>query len=189
MSFKTSALFCLLLTLLTACSADPGCRIQGSCTDESYRGVRLQNLDGSEISSTAVSGTEFSFLIDEDIRDAYMAELLFFNTADSTDYVVVPVGIENGTVTISYGASFKISGTPLNKKVYAFLSGMSRLRDEVTSPQRTVAVSEIPNEFSHFYCRSITLNYDNPLGAYIFDRYGSRLLGEDRTMAEQSLKR
>ena len=188
-TFKTSTLLCLVLLLISACSEKPGCHIKGTCSDSNYQTVRLIDLDDKEIATTTVSGKEFSFSLDQEIIQPYMAEVILVNRDDSEDFVTIPVGIENGTIKILYGASFKIKGTPLNEKVQAFISGMSRLRDEVTSPDRTIPVSEIAGEFSHYYCRSITLNYDNPLGAYIFERYGSHLTDEDRAQAEQSLKK
>lgn len=188
-TFKTLSLLGLLLMLLASCSEKPGCRIEGTCTDGSYQAVRLVGLDGTELGSARISGTEFSLSLDQEITRPYMAEVLLLSDSDPEDFVTIPVGMENGTVRITYGKSFRIKGTPLNEKVQAFISGMSRLRDEVTSPDRTVPVSEIAGEFSHFYCRSITLNYDNPLGAYIMKQYGSHLTDEDRAQAEQSLRK
>lgn len=189
MSFKVSSLLLLIVALLSACSTKPGCNISGVCKDDSYKLVKLVSLEGAHLESTFIHNSKFSLSIDQDIPASFICEIYLVQSSDTTDFVTIPVGIENGNVKITYGENFKISGTPLNDKIHAFLSGLSHLRDQVTSPARTIAVSEIPNEFSHYYCKSILLNYDNPLGEYIFDRYGIHLLGDDKTQAEQSLKR
>lgn len=189
MSFKASAILCLFVMLLTACTDESGCRISGVCSDDTYKQARLCTLDGRELGTSAIKGSDFSFLVEGDILEPYMGVIYLLNPSDSLDYVDIPVGVENGSVRIRFGKSFKISGTPLNDKIQVFLSGLSQLRDAVTSPDRTVSVDQIPAEFSHYYSKSIVLNYDNPLGEYILRSYGSHLLGDDKAQAEQSLKR
>lgn len=189
MSFKASAIIGLLLMLIVSCSDKKGLEINGTCTDSSFSVARFVKLDGTLISQTKITGSDFSFSIPEPIETSSIGEVILINPKDTTDCIRIPVGIENGRVNIKLGSSFKISGTPLNEKIYTFVSGLSRLRYEVTKTDSEIPVTEIKNAFSSFYCKSIVLNYDNPLGEYIFRSYGSHLLGDDKTQAEQSLKR
>lgn len=188
-TFKAFVVTGIVMMLLNACSGKVGCSIEGNCTDPNYQMVMLRQLDGKDIASAQVSGNAFSFAFDKVISHPYICEMLLVNVNDKEDYVAFPVGIENGTVKVTYGKMFKISGTPLNNKIYTFFSGLNDLRESLSKPDSQVALSDINNEFSHYYCKCISLNFDNPLGQYIFDRYGVHLQGDDKSVAEQSLNK
>lgn len=188
-SFKISALLGLFLILIVSCNNMKGIEITGKCTDTTYTSAKLAKLDGTVISQVQFNGSDFHVSLPDPIETPSICELILINPNDPEDFAAIPVGMENGKVNILFGSSFKISGTSLNDKIYAFLSGLSKLRNDVTKADREIAISDIPNAFSLFYSKSIVLNYDNPLGAYIYSKYGNHLLGEDKIQAEQSLKR
>ena len=180
----------VLTVLLVSCGGrSEGCHISGRCTADPYSIAVFSSLGGEVIDSVAIIGERFAFEVDGRIDEPYLNLVILRNPDDAEDYVEIPVGIENGEVRISYGECFRTGGTPLNDKVMVFYSGLSQLRDEVTSPERKVAVDEIPAEFSHYYLRSIGYNTGNPLASYIYDSYGSHLLGDDLAKARQVLNK
>ena len=180
----------LALLLLSSCgSRTEGCSISLRSTAEPYGIALFETLDGTLIDSVSISSGEVEFEVSGNIAEPYLCMIRLVNPGDAEDTVDIPVGIENGDVSISYGERFLIGGTPLNESIMVFFSGLSRLRDRVTSPGTDIDACDIPAEFSRYYLGSISYNAGNPLGEYIFGNYGSHLLGDDRQKAARALKK
>lgn len=178
------------LVLLSSCSGrTEGCRISLTSTAEPYGIALFETLDGTLIDSVGIGSGNVEFEVSGSIAEPYLCMIRLVNPDDAEDTVDIPVGIENGDVRISYGETFRTGGTPLNESVMVFFSGLSQLRDRVTSPDTEVAIADIPAEFSHYYLGAISYNAGNPLGEYILDRYGSHLLGDDMEKASKVLKK
>ena len=180
----------LALVLLSSCGGrTEGCRISLSSTAEPSGKALFETLDGTLIDSAGISGGKAEFEVGGSIAEPYLCMIRLVNPDDTEDTVDIPVGIENGEVRISYGETFRTGGTPLNESVMVFFSGLSQLRDRVTSPDAGVAAADIPAQFSRYYLNAISYNAGNPLGEYIHDRYGIHLLGDDARKATKALKK
>lgn len=189
---STAVLFVALISLLAfaSCSKTDGCTIEGKCTASQYTSAVLSQLDGSVIDSLTLDNGKFRFCLDQTVTDPYITNVYLLNPADVEDFVVIPVAVENGIVNINYGDEyFTISGTSLNKQIMTFYNGLSRLQDKVTNPENGIAPGQIVPEFSKFYLNAIAMNKSNAFGKYIYENYGSHLVGGDKEQAEKILKK
>lgn len=184
-----SAVAVLLLAVSCSSPSENGFTLKGRCTDINYRSALLID-DEEHISDTLTfEGTEFSYHADDVPEVAKVSVVRLLNPEDEEDYVDIPVGIEKGTVRLSFGERFQIGGTPMNEKIMIFLRSMTDLRAEATSPERKIAIADIPGEFSKLYCNYIVLNADNALGQYIYRQYGSHLIEQDLATATSALNK
>lgn len=135
-------------------------------------------------------------LKDIDSCDIVHGQFAFIGSIDSTrianiymdDDVLLPVVLENGDITIKIdNTQHAIGGTPLNDKLYTFLTGFVQLQNEavelvhkqnqaymngsdmdVVNRQLAEQDAEIARKLDKLITSFIVDNFDNVLGPYVF---------------------
>lgn len=171
-----------LLIALTACSGNAvkrGCRIKGETSFKEYQTVYLVSPSGNRIDSCEVKDGEFYFEEADSIGTPYVATLQMTAEEDSTDQLIMPVAIENGTVKVGLGEYIQLSGTPLNVRLKEFLDALQHCKDGVEAKDGITA-EEISRVFSEFYKQQILSNKDNAIEQFIYNSYGTHLNAADK---------
>lgn len=174
--------FAVLGIWLTACSetaAKSGCRIEGQTSFNEYKTVYLVNTSGLQTDSSKIEDGHFYLEISENITKPYVATIQMVAERDSTDQLIMPVAIENGTVNIVLDEYIKLSGTPLNTRIKEFLDALQHCKDGVINKKQTTP-EEVSEIFSQFYKQQILSNKGNAVGRYIYDNYGLHLNATDK---------
>lgn len=166
------------LAALAGCAEDTatrGCRIDGSITlDGGFTTAVLTAADGSRVDSCRIVDGQFTLSDTTHIARPYMATLLVAGAPDPSDRLCMPVAVENGTVKVGLNEYILLDGTPLNKRVKAFLDALQQCKDGV-SAQPDITAEKVKEIFSDFYVQQILSNRGNALGRYIYDKYGVHL--------------
>lgn len=119
-----------LLTLLTLASCSSTYNIQGTSN--------VPTLDGRMLFLKAYDGTDLKNI---DSCDIVHGEFHFSGTLDSTKLVtlfmddegLMPVVLESGDITIKIdNTQQKVTGTPLNEKLFSFIEKYKQLESEVS---------------------------------------------------------
>lgn len=171
-------IFLLLLVCLCSCSSGPkGCVIKGNVKAEGYEGKMVYLCDPytqAACDSISVRDGKFNFDLGEQPPAVLLLKLK--SSADDSFPITLPVVTENGTVKVVLGEVVLTSGTPLNDKLQDFLLAVDRFSNKMSKSGE--GVENIRTEFMHLLETSILQNKDNPVGAYIFRAYSSRLTPE-----------
>lgn len=110
----------------------------------------------------------------------YLGFLRFYNPADPTDVIELPVAIEGGEVTVDLKSLPGAVGTPLNEKLYDFIVERNRLNvlyDPSRNPDLTL--DDLQKAYSTFYVEQINKS-EKIVGDFLEDSYGVHILPGDR---------
>lgn len=168
---------------LAACAgnntARQGCAIEGTLAFSEYKTVYLMDEHGTPTDSCEVKDGKFRFEKAQPIEKPYVAILHMAAEGDPTDWMEMPVAIENGTVTVGLDEYIRLEGTPLNARIKAFLDALQHCKDGMDD-RTDVTLEEIGELFSAFYKQQILSNKENAVGAYIYRNYGLHLVEKDK---------
>lgn len=181
---KKNILFLSLITLvalLSACSADPGCKIQGFAQDKGFEGKTVFLLDplndDKVCDSTVVKQGKFTFSDPKNIDAPYVRVISV--SEDNTGLASrLPVVFENGEVEAVMGDVVCTSGTDLNDKMQDFLLAVNKLSATMMLDENCT-VDQIKGKFAAFLKENITEHADNIIGVYICKAYQSSLTEAD----------
>lgn len=177
-----------LLMALAACSdtsVRPGCRIKGESSFKEYKTVYLVAPAGNRIDSCQVQDGKFYLETADTISSPYVATIQMTAEEDSTDQLIMPVAIENGTVKVGLGEYIQLSGTPLNARLKEFLDALQHCKDGVETNEGITA-EEVSSIFSEFYKQQILSNKDNAIGQFIYACYGTHLNAADKEQIQSN---
>lgn len=186
----------LFLLLLASCfawigcgnpsSAISGCRIDVSVDYPDFTSGLLKTSSGEILDSLTVTDGHFS-LERKDSLMPYVALICLCNDKDSSDWMNMPVVIENGIVEVSLGNQIKTSGTLLNHALQEFLNALQATAENLRSRIPNVKPDDVNAVFSQLYKQQILENKNNVVGRYIFENYGNHLTNEDMELVKAAL--
>lgn len=189
-------LFFLQITVIAAAAALTSCGgapVQSPCSVEvfiplkQYTEVSLMDQHGKLIDSTlTLSNDSIRFTRDDIKAMPYMAKLCIVNPNDSLDILYMPLVIEGGTVKVEISDVLNLEGTPDNRALLKFIKAKNSFAANYQNPDHDL--EKLNRDYSKFYSDQMILNYDNVVGRYIYDAYGSLLTPEDEQRVKEKLK-
>mgnify|MGYP002622043221 CR=1 FL=1 len=174
-----------LVTVLVMTSCAESYNIQGSST--------VSSLDGSKLYLKAVKDQELKNIDSCDVihgkfRFAGLLDTIRMASLYMDDESIMPVVVEKGEIEIKIdNASQRVSGTPLNDKLYEFITLHNQLNNEmgelshkqsqmlldgidedVINQQLSVEAARIAQQEDSLVTNFIVDNFDNVLGPGVF---------------------
>lgn len=175
---------------LASCGGAPvksECRVEVWSPVERYSEVALLDSRGAVIDSTlSVVNDSIRFTRNDIDEMPYVAVIRLVNPADSIDMVYMPIVVEGGTVALTLGDEISLGGTDDNSAMFRFLKAKNSFTSHYANPGNDL--EQLERDYSKFFADQILLNFDNVVGRYIYDTYGSQLIAEDRARVEEKNK-
>ena len=174
-----------LMTVLVMTSCAESYNIQGSST--------ISSLDGSKLYLKAVKDQEFKNIDSCDVihgkfRFAGLLDTVRMASLYMDDESIMPIVVEQGEIEIKIdNTSQRVSGTPLNEKLYGFITLHNQLSNEmnelshrqsqmllegidedVINQQLNLEAARIAQQEDSLVTNFIVENFDNVLGPGVF---------------------
>lgn len=154
-------------------------------------------LIAAGISASAAVNYKVTLPLTED-EDGLTAYIIDFDTSDKIDSTIVDNGtavfegsvekpvfasiildgnraglfvLENGDITITFGQSYRVGGTPTNDAFLAFLTEHEDFFNKINKDGKNLTNEQrlaIINKYKNFSSQTLKENIDNPLGYYLF---------------------
>lgn len=176
--------------VMSSCGGAPvksECNVEVYSPIARYSEVVLLDSHGAVLDSTLrVVNDSIRFSRNDIDEMPYVAVIRMVNPADSIDMVYMPVVIEGGTVVLNLGDEISLGGTADNRAMYKFLKAKNSFVRTYSNPEHDL--ERLESDYSRFFADQIMLNFDNVVGRYIYDTYGSQLTREDRMRVEEKTK-